>query len=97
MSRINMIENALTELDGGRFQKLAEAYLVRKLQLNTITALGSQPGTDKVCKGIPDAHGISEGQSVLIAFTTAQTGYFNKLKADIDDCVSVALKLSGPT
>lgn len=97
MSRINMIENALTELDGGRFQKLAEAYLVRKLQLNTITALGSQPGTDKVCKGIPDAHGISEDQSVLIAFTTAQTGYFNKLKADIDDCVSVALKLSGPT
>lgn len=96
MSRINMIENALAELDGGRFQKLAEAYLVRKLRLNTITSLGSQPGTDKVCKGIPDAHSVHEDRNILIAFTTAQSDYYNKLKSDIDDCSHVPSKLIGP-
>lgn len=43
MSRLNLVERELGQLDGGSFQKLAETYVYRKLHLKSITALGSQP------------------------------------------------------
>ncbi|VVM25640.1 hypothetical protein BSPWISOXPB_7676 [uncultured Gammaproteobacteria bacterium] len=30
MAKINQIQNALKELDGGAFQKLADSYLLKK-------------------------------------------------------------------
>ena len=88
MSRQNLIERALEQLEGGAFQKLAEAYVYRKLGLKSITALGSQSGTNKPTKGVPDAHSLTGRDAILIAFTTAQHGSFGKLEKDIKDCIS---------
>lgn len=91
MSRLNLIQERLKQLDGGAFQKLAEAYIYRKLHLKSITVLGSQPGTDKPTKGIPDAHSLADDEAILIPFTTAQCESFRKLKRDIEECVSVQI------
>lgn len=88
MLRQHAIENELKQLEGGAFQKLAEAYVYRKLHLQSLTTLGSQPGTNKVTEGIPDAHSLTDCDAILIAFTTAQHGYFRKLEKDIKDCLS---------
>ena len=91
MSRLNLVERELGQLDGGSFQKLAETYVYRKLHLKSITALGSQPGTNKTTKGIPDAHSLADGEAILIPFTTAQCNSFYKLKSDIEECISVKI------
>lgn len=91
MSRLNLVERELGQLDGGSFQKLAETYVYRKLHLKSITALGSQPGTNKTTKGIPDAHSLADGEAILIPFTTAQCNSFDKLKSDIEECISVKI------
>lgn len=91
MSRLNLIEDELKQLDGGSFQKLAEAYVYRRLHLKSITTLGSQSGTNKPTMGIPDAHSLADGEAILIPFTTAQCDSFRKLKCDIDECVSTQI------
>ena len=91
MSRLNLIEDELKQLDGGSFQKLAEAYAYRRLHLKSITTLGSQPGTNKPTRGIPDAHSLADGEAILIPLTTAQCDSFRKLKCDIDECVSTQI------
>lgn len=75
-------------MDAGSFQKLAEAYMQRKYSFNHLSALGSQPGTDKITLGIPDAHDVSSDGVTLIAFTTQQEGYYRKLECDIKDCLN---------
>jgi hypothetical protein len=37
MAKINQIQNALKELDGGAFQKLADSYLLKKGYLQIIS------------------------------------------------------------
>lgn len=91
MSRLNLVERELGQLDGGSFQKLAEAYVYRKLHLKSIVTLGSQLGTNKPAKGIPDAHSLANNEAVLIPFTTAQCDSFKKLKRDIEECVSTQI------
>lgn len=91
MSRLNLVERELGQLDGGSFQKLAEAYVYRKLHLKSIVTLGSQLGTNKPTKGIPDAHSLENNEAVLIPFTTAQCDSFKKLKRDIEECVSTQI------
>lgn len=91
MSRLNLVERELGQLDGGSFQKLAEAYVYRKLHLKSIVTLGSQLGTNKPTKGIPDAHSLANNEAVLIPFTTAQCDSFKKLKRDIEECVSTQI------
>jgi hypothetical protein len=54
MAKINQIQNALKELDGGAFQKLADSYLLKKGYLQIIS-LGSVAGSNKVRKGPPDS------------------------------------------
>lgn len=36
MSIINTIENAIVSLDGGKYQKLMDAYLMRKYQFTAV-------------------------------------------------------------
>ena len=91
MSRLNLVERELGQLDGGSFQKLAEAYVYRKLHLKSIVTLGSQLGTNKPTKGIPDAYSLANNEAVLIPFTTAQCDSFKKLKRDIEECVSTQI------
>lgn len=87
MSRKNDIENKLKTMEGGAFQKLAESYVYRKLRLASLTAIGSQKGTDKVTRGVPDAHSFGEEGVYLIAFTTDQSNSFRKICKDVEDCL----------
>lgn len=91
MSRLNLVERELGQLDGGSFQKLAEAYAYRKFHLKSIVTLGSQLGTNKPTKGTPDAHSLTDNEAILIPFTTAQCNSFDKLKSDIEECISVKI------
>ena len=53
MSKINQIQTALRELDGGAFQKLADFYLKKK-GYDYLIPLGSVIGKNKVKTGTPD-------------------------------------------
>lgn len=81
MSLINKIEQGIKELEGGRFQKLGDAYLRRKYNFK-IVSLGSQEGTDKTTKGIPDSYAEEKGKYVYIMYGTHKT-IISKLKEDI--------------
>lgn len=50
MSIINTVESAIVLLDGGKYQKLMDAYLMRKYQFSNIRLLGVQTGIDKPTK-----------------------------------------------
>ena len=52
MSQINQIQEELRQIEGGRFQTLANQYLYRRYSLNNIIELGSQCGTDKTTTGV---------------------------------------------
>lgn len=87
MSRINAIQNAILELDGGTFQKLIDAYLFKKLNFSNINPLGSQTGTNKVTKGTPDSFVKNEnGKYTLIMYGAVESIPFQKIKQDILSC-----------
>lgn len=65
MTLINKLENAIKELEGGRFQKLGDEYLRKKYDFK-IVSLGSQEGTDKTTKGTPDSYAEEDGKYVYI-------------------------------
>jgi hypothetical protein len=90
MSKINQIQNKLRELDGGAFQKLADAYLHKK-GYEQINSVGSVIGADKVRKGTPDTLVLlPNGKYVFAEHTTQQDGIYEKLKKDLDKCFNEA-------
>ena len=87
MSKINIIQNAIKELEGGSFQKLFDAYLYKKYNFNNIQTLGVQEGTNKTTKGTPDSFIVDEtGKYILIMYGTVEADAYNKLKKDILSC-----------
>lgn len=87
MSRINAIQSAITELDGGTFQKLLDVYLYKKNGFNNIQPLGVQTGTNKVTKGIPDSFIKHEdGTYTLIMYGSVTAIPLKKIKEDILSC-----------
>lgn len=93
MSKINEIENAIKQLEGGRYQSLMDQYLYRKFKYDNIQSLGSQEGTDKTTKGIPDSYIKTEvGSYILIMYGTHTNSVsgnqtFKKIKSDIECCL----------
>lgn len=86
MGKINQIQNTLRELSEGKFQKLADAYLVAK-RIGIINSVGSVIGADKTRKGRPDTLiTLPNGNYALAEFTTQQTELLDKLKKDLKDC-----------
>ena len=87
MSKINVIQNAIKELEGGSFQKLFDAYLYKKYKFKNIQTLGVQDGTNKSTKGTPDSFVLEEdGNYILIMYGTVETQAFEKMKKDILSC-----------
>lgn len=82
MIRINKIESAIKELEGGRFQNLGDAYLRKKYHFEKLVSLGSQEGTDKTTGGIPDSYVEENGKYIYIMYGT-QKSVIPKLKEDI--------------
>ena len=81
MTLINKIENAIKELEGGRFQKLGDEYLRKKYDFK-IVSLGSQEGTDKTTKGTPDSYADKDGKYFYIMYGTHKS-VISKLEGDI--------------
>lgn len=87
MSKINIIQNAIKELEGGSFQKLFDAYLYKKYKYTNIQTLGVQDGTNKTTKGTPDSYVVEDdGKYILIMYGTVGTKAFGKMKKDILSC-----------
>lgn len=87
MSRINAIQKAILELDGGSFQKLIDGYLYKKYKFDNIHPLGSQTATNKVTKGTPDSFVENkDGKYTLIMYGAVETIPFQKIKQDILSC-----------
>jgi hypothetical protein len=90
MSKINQIENKILELDGGTFQKLADAYLHKK-GYEQINPLGSVIGANKTRKGTPDTFiPLPNGKYVFAEYTTHQKNVLKKLKGDLVKCLNEA-------
>lgn len=90
MSKINQIENAILQLEGGKFQKLVDQYLYLKYKFTNIQPLGAQQGTDKTTKGVPDSYvRTTDGKYIAIMYGTysKETAKFNKVKSDILSCL----------
>ncbi len=87
MSKLNQIQNALKELDGGKFQKLCDSYLQEKGYAN-LNPIGSVFGSDKVRKGTPDsAVRNASGKLTFVEYTTQQDNLTAKLSSDIKKCL----------
>lgn len=86
MSKINQIQSAILELDGGAFQKLADAYLVVK-GYGRINSIGSVVAANKVKKGTPDTlFATANGGYIFAEHTTKQSALLKKMKADLKKC-----------
>jgi hypothetical protein len=86
MGKINQIQITLKGLSEGKFQKLADAYLVEK-RMGIVNSVGSVIGADKTRKGRPDTLiTLPNGNYALAEFTTQQTELLDKLKKDLRDC-----------
>lgn len=86
MSKINQIQNALKELEGGAFQKLADSYLLKK-GYDEINPIGSVDGNNKVRKGTPDTLIPNKnGKYTFVEYTTVETNLCKKFKGDIEKC-----------
>lgn len=88
--KINQIQNAIKELDGGAFQKLADFYLKKK-GYGHLMPLGSVIGANKIRKGTPDTLVVlPNGKYVFAEHTTQQTGLFEKIQGDLHKCFDEA-------
>ena len=86
MSKVNQIQQALKEMSGGKFQKLADAYLVEK-GLGRISSIGSVVAANKVKTGTPDTLiATPEGNYIFAEHTTRETGLLAKMKDDLGKC-----------
>jgi len=96
MSIINTVEKAIVSLDGGKYQKLMDAYLMRKYQFSNIHPLGVQTGTDKPTKGTPDSYvECDNGKYIIIMYGSVEAASYKKLESDILSCFDTS-KLSIP-
>lgn len=89
MSKVNLIEQKIKELEGGAFQKLFNAYIFKKYKFENIHTLGSQDGTNKPVKGIPDTYLTNnDGTYTLIMYGSVQNNPYKKLRGDILSCLN---------
>ncbi|AIS62345.1 ATP-binding protein [Listeria ivanovii] len=88
MSKINEIQKAIIQLEGGAFQSLMDAYLYVKYGYSNISELGSHIGTNKTTKGSPDSFIRKEnGKYILITYGTVLHTSYAKIADDIKKCL----------
>ena len=86
MSKLNQIQNAIQELEGGAFQKLAASYLYKK-GYTKLNAIGSVIGSNKTKTGTPDVlNRLPNGKYIFQEHTTQKVGALKKLQDDLEKC-----------
>ena len=87
MKNVNVIQNAITHLEGGAFQKLFDQYLYKKYKFKNIQTLGVQTGTNKPTKGTPDSYVLTDdGKYILINYGSVSSQPADKIRDDILSC-----------
>ena len=94
MSRVNIVQERIEGLGPGEFQKMFDAYLLKKYKFRNIQTLGVQTGTNKTTKGTPDSYVFEDGKYILINYGTVEGNAVKKIRDDILSCFDKAkLKL----
>jgi len=86
MFKVNQIQQALREMSGGEFQKLADAYLVEK-GMGRVNSIGSVVAANKVKRGTPDTLiSTQEGNYIFAEHTTQEERLVSKMNEDLEKC-----------
>lgn len=86
MSKLNLIQEKIKQINSSRFQELCDSYLYRKGYKN-IKPFGSMIGKEKSIKGTPDSFiRLPNGNYIFIEHTTKERDLFKKIKGDLEAC-----------
>ena len=86
MSKINQIEQELSQIDASKFHKLINAYLSKKFSF-MVHSNGTKVGEDKSIVGTPDSFAMLEdGNYIFIECTTQKSDILSKFLKDLEKC-----------
>lgn len=85
MSKLNQIQSELQAIDGGRFQKLCDAYLMQNPRYADLKPIGTVIGKDKTKTGVPDSIiTLPDGTFAFAHYTTEASSLIGKLRKDYE-------------
>jgi hypothetical protein len=92
MTRLQSIENALSQLNPAAFQELCDSFLaLRNEHYIAFLRAGSQSGKQQTIKGTPDAFILLPNNKYLkIEYSTNVSKGIIKINEDIDKCLDVS-------
>jgi hypothetical protein len=89
LSKLTNIKSKITQLSGGAFQELCDAYLSKKGYQNPMS-LGTHFKSQSTTKGTPDTYFLdSNGRYIFVEYTNQQKNLLKKIKEDIVKCLDV--------
>jgi len=89
MSKLNEVQQRLSEIDATRFHKLVDSYLSKKYNYS-IHSTGTKTGEDKPRKGTPDTLiTLENSHYIFVEYTAKKTKIKDKFIDDIKKCLEV--------
>ena len=86
MSKINQIEQELSQIDASKFHKLINTYLSKKFSF-MVHSNGTKIGEDKPISGTPDSFAMLEdGDYIFVECTTQKSDIVSKFLKDLEKC-----------
>ena len=86
MSKINQIEQELSQIDASKFHKLINTYLSKKFSF-MVHSSGTKIGEDKPIVGTPDSFvALEDGNYIFVECTTQKSDIVSKFSKDLEKC-----------
>ena len=90
MSKINQIEQELSQIDASKFHKLINTYLSKKFSF-MVHSNGTKIGEDKAISGTPDSFvALEDGNYIFVECTTQKSDILSKFLKDLKKCFDEA-------
>ena len=90
MSKINQIEQELSQIDASKFHKLINTYLSKKFSF-MVHSNGTKIGEDKPISGTPDSFvALEYGNYIFVECTTQKSDIVSKFLKDLEKCFDEA-------
>jgi len=90
MSKINQIEQELSQIDASKFHKLINTYLSKKFSF-MVHSNGTKIGEDKPISGTPDSFvALEDGNYIFVECTTQKSDILSKFLKDLKKCFDEA-------
>ena len=90
MSKINQIEQELSQIDASKFHKLINTYLSKKFSF-MVHSNGTKIGEDKPISGAPDSFvALEDGNYIFVECTTQKSDIVSKFLKDLEKCFDEA-------